>query len=118
MFKRLTLSIALLALSVFAADVTGKWTASFETQIGTQNYTYDLKADGAKLTGKATSQYGETEILEGKIEGDKITFVENLNFEGNAIRIEYTGKLSGDEIKFTRKVAEFATEELTAKRVK
>jgi hypothetical protein len=32
--------------------------------------------------------------------------------------ITYTGKISGDEIKFTRKVGDFATEEITAKRVK
>jgi hypothetical protein len=41
-----------------------------------------------------------------------------LNFQGNDLRITYTGKINGDEIKFTRKVADFATEELTAKRAK
>ncbi len=109
---------ALLVASAFAADATGKWTSSFETQIGTQNYTYDLKVDGEKVTGKATSQNGESELLEGKISGDTITFVENLVFQGMTLRIEYTGKIAGDEIKFTRKVADFATEELTAKRSK
>jgi len=109
---------ALLAISAFAADFNGRWTASFDTQIGQQNYTYDLKAEGSKLTGKATSQNGETEILEGKVDGDKITFVENLVYQGMTIRIEYSGKISGDEIQFTRKVADFATEELTAKRAK
>ena len=45
--------------------------------------------------------------------------VEMLKFQGNDIRIEYTGKIvSADEIKFTRKVADFATEELVAKRSK
>jgi hypothetical protein len=52
------------------------------------------------------------------VEGDKVSFVENLTYQGMTIRIEYTGKISGDEIKFTRKVADFATEELTAKRAK
>ena len=46
------------------------------------------------------------------------TFVENISFDGNAIRIEYKGKVAGDEIKFTRQVGEFATEEFVAKRVK
>jgi hypothetical protein len=41
-----------------------------------------------------------------------------LKFEGQDLRIEYTGKVSGDQIKFTRKVGEFATEEFVAKRVK
>ena len=107
------------ALAVCAlADVTGKWTASFDTQIGQQNYTYTFKADGAKLTGTAASQNGETPILEGKVNGDDISFVENLKFQDMEIRIEYTGKISGDEIKLTRKVGDFATEELVAKRSK
>ena len=116
----LTLVCVTLALgcAAFAADPSGKWTASFDTQIGQQNYTYEFKVDGEKLTGTAASQNGSSAITEGKVTGDTITFVENLNYQGNSIRIAYTGKISGDEIKFTRNVADFATEELTAKRVK
>ena len=116
--KRLILTLFLLAASAFAAEVTGKWTAAFDTQVGQQNYTYELKAEGTKVSGKATSANGESELTEGRIDGDKITFVENLVYQGMTIRIEYTGIITGDEIKFTRKVAEFATEELTAKRQK
>lgn len=118
--KILVLLAATLALLVaaFAADVAGKWTAEFDTQIGVQKYTYEFKVDGAKLTGKATSQFGSTEIQEGKVNGDEISFVEPLNFQGEPLRIEYKGKLAGDEIKFTRKVGDVATEELVAKRVK
>jgi len=108
----------LLLVPAVAADVSGRWTAAIDTQIGVQNYTYDFKVDGAKLTGKAKSQFGDTEITEGAVKGDEIKFVENLNFEGQPIRIEYIGKLSGDEIKFTRKVADFASEDFVAKRAK
>jgi hypothetical protein len=103
---------------IFAADITGKWTASFDTQIGRQNYAYDFKVDGNKLTGTAKSNFGEGEIVEGTIKGDDVTFVENLKFQDQTLRIEYKGKISGDEIKFTRKVGDVATEELVAKRVK
>ena len=122
MIYRRFLSLTALTLAflfaAFAADVTGKWTAEFDTAIGVQKYTYDLHADGAKLTGKAINERGETAITEGKVSGDEISFVEMLKFEEQDIRIEYTGKVSGDEIKFVRKVGDFATEELTAKRVK
>jgi len=101
-----------------AAEFSGKWTAEFNTQIGVQKYTYEFHVDGTKLTGKATNEHGETEITEGKIDGDNISFVENLNFNRMDLRIVYTGTINGDEIKFTRKVADFATEELVAKRVK
>jgi hypothetical protein len=105
--------------AAFAADIAGKWTASFDTQIGQQNYTYTFKVDGAALTGTAeSSQFGKVEITEGAVKGDEISFVENMSFEGNAVRVEYKGRISGDEIKFTRKVGDFATEDLVAKRAK
>ena len=61
--------------SVRAADVTGKWKSEFDTQIGHLKYTYDLKADGDKITGKAVreqdGQKTETEIKEGKASADQ-----------------------------------------------
>jgi len=110
--------LVVLALPARAADIAGKWSASFETQVGVQNYTYTFKVEGGKLTGTAESQFGKSEITEGTVKGDEIAFVENLNYQGNALRVEYQGKISGDEIKFTRKVGEVATEELVAKRAK
>jgi hypothetical protein len=74
--------------------------------------------DNGKLTGTAKSQFAETKISEGVVKGDEISFVENLDFQGQPLRIVYKGKVSGDEIKFTRQVAEVATEELVAKRSK
>ena len=62
---------------------------------------------------------GTTDLLDGKVAGDKISFVEIFKYQGMEIRISYAGQVtSADEIKFTRQVAEFATEEVVAKRVK
>lgn len=102
-----------------AADVTGVWKSEFDSQIGVQKYTYTLKQDGASLTGKASSEVNgqkrETELKEGKVEGDKISFVEILNFQGNDIRITYTGTIGKDELKLTRAVGNFAKEEIVAR---
>jgi hypothetical protein len=123
MIRRASLMTALLVLvslvAIRAADITGKWTASFDTQIGKQEYTYDFVVKDSKLTGKMKSNLGESDVLDGKVDGDKVTFGELLKFEGMEVRITYTGTVvSADEIKFTRNVADFATEELVAKRVK
>ena len=101
-----------------AADITGKWAAEFDTQIGAQKYMYDFKVDAGKLTGTAAGPQGSVAIAEGKVTGDDVYFVENMTYQGMDIRIEYSGRISGDELKLTRKVGEFATEELVAKRVK
>ena len=118
MTTRLAALALFLLLPLFAADPSGQWTASFDTQIGQQDYTYEFKAEGGKLTGMAKSKMGETAIQEGRVDGDKISFVEIFKFNDMDIRIVYTGKINGDEIAFTRQVAEFATEQLVAKRAK
>jgi hypothetical protein len=122
--KFIVFAVLLFALSGFAraAGVDGKWKAEFDTQIGVQKYVFDFKADGEKLTGKASFERqddkGEVELKEGKVTKDDVSFVELLKFQDMELRIEYKGKLVGDELKLTRKIGDFATEELVAKRVK
>ena len=41
-----------------------------------------------------------------------------LEFDGQQIRIDYHGKVTGDEMKLIRQVGDFATEDVVAKRVK
>ena len=115
----ITIAALLLFSSARAADVSGTWTAEFDTQVGKQNYTYVLKVSGSQLIGKAKSANGETELKDGKVEGDAVTFVEMLNFQGMELKVTYKGKVvSADEIKFTRDVAGMVQEELVAKRSK
>ena len=128
--KTHTKSIALAAItlalagSAWSADTTvaGKWKGQFDSQVGLQKYTYEFKVDGTNLTGRAIGIRDEgtnnVAITEGKIVKDEISFVEPLKFDDNDVRIEYTGKVSGDEIKLHRKVGDFAEEDLVAKRVK
>jgi opacity protein-like surface antigen len=108
-----------MAAAVFAADVTGTWTATFDTQVGAQKYTYTFKVQGTKLTGKAKSELAmtETEITDRTVNGDYISFVENLNFQDMPLRIVYKGKMAGDELKLTRTILDMFTEEAVAKRV-
>ena len=94
------------------------WTASFETQVGTQNYTYTFKVDGGKLTGTAKSDNGSVQITEGAVNGDDVSFVENLTYMDMPLKIVYKGKISGDEIKFTRTILDMFMEDLVAKKSK
>jgi hypothetical protein len=118
--RYLAISLVALLMSVvaLAADVSGTWTASFDTQVGPQMYTYTFKVEGNKLTGTARSNLGEGTISNGMVNGDDISFTENLNYQGMDLQIAYKGKISGDEIKFTRVVIEGTNEDLVAKRSK
>ena len=123
--KIITLAACVLAFvgSARAQDsITGKWQGEFDSQIGLQKYTYEFKAQGTNLTGRAIGIREEgmnnVAITEGRINKDEISFVESLQINDNDVRIEYTGKVSGDEIKLHRKVGDFAEEDLVVKRVK
>jgi hypothetical protein len=107
------------ALAAAAPDLSGTWTTSFESMVGQQTYTYTFKVEGGKLTGHAKSNLGEGSITDGKVEGENVTFVENLNYDGQTLQITYQGKiLSADEISFKRDVGGQGGEEFVAKREK
>jgi len=97
-----------------AADISGTFTAAFETGIGPAEYTYTFVLEGNTLTGTAVGTFGTSPITEGVVDGEAVFFVEMLDGQ---IRTEYTGKIvSADEIQFVRSVGEFAVEELVARR--
>ena len=102
-------------------SVAGKWQGQLDSQIGVQKYTFDFKVSGTNLTGQATgirdNGTNDVAITEGSITPAGISFVEALKFNDQDIRIEYTGKWSGEEIKLHRKVADFVEEDMTIKRV-
>ncbi len=126
MNPRKMITLAALVLSglslAHAADLAGKWTAEFDTQIGVQKYVYEFKVEGDKLTGKATFERstgnGEADLKDIKLSGDEVSFAEPLTIDGNEIAITYSGKVAGDEMKLTRNVGDFATEQIVAKRMK
>src|ERR1044071_3162682 len=88
---------ALLAMAAIAADVNGKWKAEFNTADGTQRVnTFTFKADGGTVTGTVAGAQDETPIKNGKISGEDISFIAERPFG----TFTYTGKISGNEIKF------------------
>jgi hypothetical protein len=89
------------------ADPTGTWTWSTPVRDGgtARVTTLKLKAEGEKLTGTISmpgrqgAEPRETQIQNGKIKGDEISFTLTREFGGNTMTSKYTGKVSGDVIK-------------------
>lgn len=89
------------------ADPTGTWTWNMAGREGAEprKITLKLKAEGEKVTGKLASparqggEARETEIEEGKIKGDELSFKVTREFGGNRFTQKYTGKIAGDTIK-------------------
>jgi hypothetical protein len=122
--NRLIRTVVLAALCVvgglaYAAGVDGTWAASFDTQVGKQTYTYTFKVEGATLTGTAKGNLITDSVLsDGKVDGNKISFVEKGTYMGMPLTFNYTGELAGDELKLKRELMGFPAEEFVATRSK
>lgn len=103
-----------------ADKLAGTWKVDFETQIGLQTYVMTFLRNAGTLSATANAMLDgrsrKVEFQNVQESGDTVSFVENLNFGGNEIRIEYTGQIQGDSIVFSRKVGDVANEQATAKR--
>ena len=109
----LTALAALSVVSVFAAaDITGKWTAAFDTQIGEQKYTYDFQVKGPSSQGPPRRRTARPTSRTARSTAIPSPSWRPLDFQGMTLDITYTGKIvSDDQIDFTRKVADIATGE-------
>lgn len=59
--------------------IDGKWKGSRETPNGTFEVNYTFKVEGTELTGTWKTQFGETKLEKGKIDGKKFSFSITLN---------------------------------------
>jgi hypothetical protein len=120
MMAVVAIAVAVLAVVVQAADVTGKWTGSVPTRDGgTREATFNFKQDGEKLTGTMTGPQGDIELKDGAVKGNDVSFLVAMSFGGNDVKLNYKGVVAGDEIKFTRtREGSDQKQEFTVKRAK
>jgi hypothetical protein len=110
--------IVAFAMVASAADITGTWEGTAETPNGTVERTFVFKVDGNKLTGETSSEMmGKSAIENGKVEGDNVSFTITAKFQDNEMKLNYTGKVSGNEIKFHVEAAGGITVDYVAKKV-
>src|SRR5437762_11474210 len=70
------------------ADGTWTWTVPGRNGGADRKSTLKLKSEGDKLTGKVSApgrggQTSETEIADGKVSGDEVSFTVTREFNGN-----------------------------------
>ena len=92
-----TTLIFLVALVCLAADLTGTYKGTVSFQDNKLDLTYSLKADGEKLTGSISSEYGEIPLTDGKIAGTDFSYKIDIG-QGP---MESKGKFFGDSIVIT-----------------
>ena len=82
------------------AVASGNWNTALILGDGNRiEGTLKLKQDGDKLTGVTIRNENETQILDGKIAGDEITFKVIRDRDGRKVTAKYKGKINGDTVK-------------------
>jgi len=121
------MSWLVLVFGAWAADetISGKWKGEFTSPIGIQKYTFNFKVDGTNFTGTAIGERAElmkgtneVVLTECRLTTNRIFFVESLKYGKNDMRVEYTGRLTAEGIRFHRKAGDVAVEDFVVTRVK
>ena len=90
----LTAAFLLVCMSSFAQNaIDGNWKGTRETPNGPFEINYTFKVDGEALTGVWKTQFGESPIQNGKVDGKSISY--SISF--NDMTINNTGELVGED---------------------
>ena len=98
-----------------AANVSGTWKLTVETQAGSGNPTFVLKQDGETLSGTYKGQFGEAP-LKGTIKGNEIKITFKVSGQGQELEIEYQGTVEGNTMKGKVKLGELGEGTFTGKK--
>jgi hypothetical protein len=94
----LVAAAALLPLAASGADqqdVTGTWTMTVETEMGSGSPTFTLTQEGAAVTGTYEGYFGEAPVT-GTMEGDEVTLTIEVTAQGQDVTVDYVGTVDGD----------------------
>jgi hypothetical protein len=119
MTRRTVSVLAVLLVSIaplFAqADVAGEWAVTFETPSGPQDFTMFVVQEGAKLTGRMTSDVGEFRLT-GAVDGNHLKIVWSLPEQGKMVEITFTATIDGDSITGTARLGDLGQGPMSAER--
>ncbi|MBN1570263.1 MAG: hypothetical protein JXA73_20645 [Acidobacteria bacterium] len=110
--------IVLIALpgAVSAADIFGNWIAKLSLFPRTEDMMtaitetiFSFEPAGSRLNGTVTDSQGTFPISNGKINGDKISFVVIGKPSGIDVKLKFEGKVSLNEIQFTLEIEDMKT---------
>jgi hypothetical protein len=90
---KLILAFLICAMPSMAADVTGTWQMTVETNSGSGTPALELKQQGERLTGTLRSAIFGDLAVNGTVKGDRIEFWAEADAGGTTIKITYKGTI-------------------------
>jgi hypothetical protein len=87
--------VPFVAIAADTPDVTGTWTMTVETSVGSGNPTFTLTQKGEDITGHYKGQFGEAPVT-GTIKGNQVTLTFTVSVQGQELKTDYVGAVEGD----------------------
>lgn len=98
--------------------VDGTYDTEMTTPMGKQTGKLTLKSSGNVLSGSLASSQGTVNFDGGKVDGNNVAFSVNIRGPMGPMKLDYSGKVEGDNISGTVKLGQFGTAPFTGKRAK
>ncbi len=96
-------------------SVEGNWNLKISSPMGEQSASMTLAGADDALTGSVTTQMGGADIT-GKLDGDSIEFSGEMSSQMGAVKLDFTGSVSGDEISGSVQFGSFGSGDWSATR--
>lgn len=81
-----------------APEVFGEWEMTTISPVGENTNTVEFKKDGDTVKAVAKSPQGERPYDSTAVDGNKVTLVLTIDFQGQPMTITYMGTLAEDQI--------------------
>jgi hypothetical protein len=90
------------------ANIDGEWDCTMKTPMGEQKSVLTIKSSGATFTGTNVGSSGPIEILDGKVEGDTLTW--NMQVKSPfPMKLEAKMTVAGDTLSGAIKAGNFGS---------
>ena len=96
-------------------SIDGAWKLTFDTPIGRQETTLEVKGVGGALTGTQSGSDGSQPIDDGVVKGDEASWSLTVT-SPVPITLEFKGKVDGDKMSGSVKLGMFGETSFTAVR--
>ena len=96
--------------------IDGTYNIEIDTPMGKQEAKLDIKASGSKLTGMIESAMGQNDI-NGTVKYNNVSWGMEITSPMGSLKLEFNGKVTGDEIKGEVKMGTFGVSQFEGRKV-
>ena len=79
-------------------NANGAWDVTLETPRGSMQASCDINVEGTNVTGFWKNESGEYPIRDGHIQGDRVSWLIDMQRGGRSLSLQFSGALAGDGI--------------------